>query len=142
MDQAYEQMQKSLLQWVKIPDDAWSMMRRVFHFHVKKIPRQGFLKQPGDARSVTVFVCSALLRYFSGQSDQMQVNKLFLTEGMFLSPASGCSISSGSDCEIQALKPTVALVADTDAYNALFDQHPILDRPGRKLTTGWSRIKL
>lgn len=135
MHEAFEQMRKSLLQWVEIPDDAWSMMRQIFH--VKKIPRQGFIKQPGDARTVTVFVCSGLLRYFSGQSDQMQVNKLFLTEGMFLSPASGCSISSGSDCGIQALEPTVALVADTGAYNALFEQHPIFDRLGRKLSTYW-----
>jgi len=36
-----------------------------------------------------------------------------------------------------ALEPTVALVADVAEFNALYDQHPIFDRLGRKLSTWW-----
>src|SRR5208282_5267930 len=85
MDDAYyEQMRETLAQWADVPDEAWLLMKRVFR--VTRLPRLGFALKPGDQPSHVFFVCSGLLRYFSGSPTQRPANKVFLSENMFTNP--------------------------------------------------------
>jgi len=86
-DANYEQMRNALARWVELPEDAWLLMKHVFR--VSRIPRLGFALKPGDKPSLVVFVCSGLLRYFSGGLSQKPVTKVFLSENMFISPVVG-----------------------------------------------------
>lgn len=130
---AYEQMRKALARWVEWPDDAWLLMKRTFR--VARFSRLEFVSKPGDTSPPVVFVCSGLLRYFSGSRTDKPVNKAFLSENMLMGPFPGCPLSTEGDCGIQALEPTVALIADASEFDALYDRHPIFDRLGRKLST-------
>jgi len=140
MDDAYyEQMHGALARWTEVPEDAWQLMKRVFR--VTRLPRLGFALKLGDKPSHVLFVCSGLLRYFSASPHQRPANKVFLSENMFTGPIAGCALDNDVDCAIQALEPTVALVADAEEFGALYDQHPVFDRLGRILGEWWLQQK-
>lgn len=134
-DARFEQMRKAVSQWAQVPDDAWALMKNAFR--VVHLARREFVLKPGDRPSHVVFVSSGLLRYFSAGPDEKHANKVFLPEDTFTNPIVECSLSYDADCGIQALEPSVILVADADRFEALYDQHPVFDRLGRKLGEWW-----
>jgi len=138
-DVYYDQMRDALARWADIPDDAWLLMKRVFR--VTRLPRLGFALKPGDQPSHVFFVCSGLLRYFAASPTQRPANKVFLWENMFSNPIGECSLNFDVDCGIQALEPTVVLMADAEEFDTLYDQHPVFDRLGRKLGEWWLEQK-
>jgi CRP-like cAMP-binding protein len=60
---------------------------------------------------------------------------------MFTQPITGCSLASNFECGIQALEASVVLVAEAEAFRALYDRHPVFDRMGRKLGEWWLEQK-
>lgn len=137
----FRQMRETLSQWADFHDTEWEMLRALFRPH--RIGKSAYALKPGEKPSEILFICSGLLRYFYADGDGFDgrdgkgSNKVFLTEGMFSSPIAGCPLSLDARCGIQALEPTIALVADAAAFNALYDRHPIFDRLGRKLGEWW-----
>ena len=140
----FRQMRETLSQWADFHDTEWEMLRALFR--PRRIGKSEYALKPGEKPSEILFIHSGLLRYFyaGGKSpdgedgkDGKDSNKVFLTEGMFSSPIAGCPLSMDALCGIQALEPTVALVADAAAFNSLYDRHPIFDRLGRKLGEWW-----
>lgn len=136
---AYLQMYKTLSQWVEFREPEWELLKGIFR--VKVLAKSDFALKPGNRPTHLFFVCSGLLRYFYGGRDEKQYNKAFLAENMFTNPNVGCSLDPDAGCGIQALEPTVMLVADAEAFNALYDKHPIFDRLGRKLGESWLEQK-
>ena len=131
----YEQMRQAVSRWTEIPDDAWAMMKSVFR--PVRLARREFVLKPGDPPSHVVFVCSGLLRYFSAGPDAPAATKVFLAEDSFTNPIVECTLSYDAECGIQALEPSVLLVADAVRFNTLYDRHPVFDRLGRKLGEWW-----
>jgi CRP-like cAMP-binding protein len=131
----YLQMRESLSRQADIRDAEWELLKGIFR--VRRLGRSDFALKTGDLPKHIFFVCSGLLRYYYGSRDEKQSNKVFIAENMFTGPITGCPEGSAAGCGIQALEPTVALVADAAAFNALYDMHPIFDRLGRKLGEWW-----
>lgn len=136
----FRRMRETLSQWADFQDAEWEMLRAVFR--PRRFGKSEYALKPGERPSEVLFICSGLLRYFYAEDlafhgkDGKDSNKVFLAEGMFSGPVAGCP-SLDALCGIQALEPTVALVADATAFNALYDRHPIFDRLGRKLGEWW-----
>ena len=138
-DAYYLQMRKALSQWADIPDREWELLKGAFR--VKKLAKSDFALKPGNKPAHVFFVCSGLLRYFYGGRAEKQYNKAFLAENTFTNPIVGCSLSADAGCGIQALEPSIVLVADAAAFNSLYDMHPIFDRMGRILGEWWLEQK-
>lgn len=132
-------MRAALLQWVDLPDEAWLLLKGIFR--IVPLAKGEYALRPGDRPSQVLFICSGLLRYFSGGRRQRPLNKVFLAEGMFSPPITGCSLNPDLECGIQALEDSVVLVADAGAFNDLYDQHPLFDRLSRKLGEWWMEQK-
>jgi len=135
----YLRMRQTLSQWADFEDREWKMLEGIFR--IRKADKGAILLKPGQTPKEILFVCSGLLRYFYRETDGREVNKAFLYEGTFSSPLNACASDAEIGCGVQALEPTVILIADTAEFNALYDAHPIFDRMGRKLGEWWMARK-
>ena len=135
----FRQLREALSPWAPIPDDAWPLLKSVFQ--VKRLDPREFALKPGDKPRHVFFVVSGLLRYFSGRRREREFNKIFLWENEFSPVLGGCSLDGALECGIQALEASTVLVADADAFRALYDQHPYFDRLGRQLGERWLEQK-
>jgi CRP-like cAMP-binding protein len=132
-------MRETLSQWADFGDREWNMLEAVFR--IREVGKGAILLKPGERAQGILFVCSGLLRYFYRETDGREVNKAFLCEGTFSSPLSACATGMEIGCGVEALEPTVILIADAAAFNALYDAHPVFDRMGRKLGEWWMALK-
>jgi len=135
----YKQMRETIARWVDLPDEAWSLLKNIFR--VVPLAKHEYALAPGEKPSHVLFVSSGLLRYFSGGRRQRALNKVFLSEGMFSPPLTGCSVNLEQECGVQALEDSVVLVADAADFNELYDRHPVFDRLSRKLGEWWLEQK-
>jgi CRP-like cAMP-binding protein len=131
----YLQMRQHLSHWADFGDREWELLERIFRVH--RVAKNEFLLRPGETPRGILFVCSGLLRYFYREPEGPEANKAFLPENTFSSPLSLCTLEPELGCGVQALEPAVVLAANVDAFNALYDAHPIFDRLGRKLGDWW-----
>lgn len=129
------QMRETISRWVELPDEAWLQLQQIFR--VVPLSKSEYALRPGERPAHVLFVCSGLLRYFSGGRFQRTLNKVFLSEGMFSPPITGCSLNPDQECGIQALEDSLVLVADAAAFNELYDKHPLFDRLSRKIGEWW-----
>jgi len=135
----FDQLRTEVARWVDLPEDAWAALRALFR--PVTVERLGYVLAPGEAPHHVVFVASGLLRYFSGRRGGRALNKAFLDENTLSPPITGCSITPGLACGLQALEPSTVLVADSEAFEALHEAHPVLDRLGRRLGEWWLEQK-
>lgn len=135
----YLRMRQTLSQWTDFEDPEWDRLESIFR--VRKVNKGDTLLKPGETAKRILFVCSGLLRYYYRETDGRETNKAFLSEDAFSSPLSACASDLEIGCGVQALEPTVILIAETAAFNALYDAHPIFDRLGRKLGEWWMARK-
>lgn len=82
-------------------------------------------------------MASGLLRYYYSAGEGRDSNKIFLSEGMFSAPITGCALLPETGCGVEALEGGALLIADAAAFNALYDVHPIFDRLGRRMGEWW-----
>jgi CRP-like cAMP-binding protein len=141
MDEAalFLRMRQTLSQWADFEDSEWNMLENIFR--IRKVEKGETLLRPGETAKGILFVCSGLLRYFYRETDGREVNKAFLYEDTFSSPLTACALDKELGCGVQALEPTVILVAEAAEFNSLYDAHPVFDRMGRKLGEWWMARK-
>ncbi|WP_414588554.1 Crp/Fnr family transcriptional regulator [Scytonema sp. PCC 10023] len=72
--------------------------------------------------------------------DGMESNKAFIAENTFAGSLAAYNLDLPIVYGVQALEPTMLLTASFSDFVALFDQHPIFDRLGRKLAE-WLLIR-
>jgi CRP-like cAMP-binding protein len=135
----YLRMRQTLSQWADFEDREWNMLEGIFR--IRKAGKGDYLLKPGKPPQGILFVCSGLLRYFYREPDGREVDKAFLYEDTFSNPLNACALDAEIGCGVQALEPTVFLIADTTAFNSLYEAHPIFDRLGRKLGEWWMARK-
>jgi CRP-like cAMP-binding protein len=135
----YLRMRQTLSQWADFEDREWNMLASIFR--IRKAGKGDTLLKPGQTAKEILFVCSGLLRYFYRESDGREANKAFLYEDTFSSPLNACASDLAIGCGVEALEPTVILIADAMEFNALYDAHPVFDRMGRKLGEWWMARK-
>lgn len=80
-----------------------------------------------------MFVCSGLLRFYYLAEDGTESNKAFAAENDFAGPLAASYLDLPVIYGIQTLEPTTMLVANYYDFVALFDEHPVFDRLGRRL---------
>lgn len=126
-----QQMRTAVTQWVEMPDSQWHNLRSIFH--LKRLPDRAYAALPGTTTHDLVFVCEGLLRFYYVSDDETETNKAFIAENDFASPLAASALNLPIYYGIQTLEPTTMLVARYTDFAALFEQHPIFDRLGRKM---------
>ena len=135
----FRQLRDALSGGAPVPDEAWPLLKSVFQ--VRRLSAKEFALRPGAQGGLVFFVCSGLLRYFSAQARQREYTKGFLWENTFSPPLGGCSLDLELVCGVQALEPSVVLVAAAEEFRALYDRHPAFDRLGRRIGEQWLEQK-
>ncbi len=134
----YQQMQTALVKWVDLAEPQWNLLAS--SFRVKTAQKQEYILLPGAKVHELYFVCNGLLRFYYITDDGMESNKAFIAENTFAGSLTAYNLDLPILYGVQALEPTVLLVASFSDFVALFEQHPIFDRLGRKLAE-WLLIK-
>ncbi|MBW4646419.1 MAG: Crp/Fnr family transcriptional regulator [Goleter apudmare HA4340-LM2] len=127
----YQKMRTSLVDWVDLAEPQWHLLAS--KFQVKTAQKQEYILLPGAKVHELYFVCSGLLRFYYITDDGTESNKAFITENTFAGSFAAYNLNLPILYGVQALEPTVLLVASFSDFVALFEQHPIFDRLGRKL---------
>lgn len=127
----YQQLRNAVDQWVELTDQQWQQFAAIFQ--EKKVNAQEFILLPGDYVHELLFVCAGLLRFYYLSEDGTESNKAFIAENTFAGPLAASVLKMPVIYGIEALEPTTLLVASYTDFVALFDEHPIFDRLGRKL---------
>ncbi|WP_089127042.1 Crp/Fnr family transcriptional regulator [Tolypothrix sp. NIES-4075] len=127
-----------LLKWVDLADQEWNLLAS--NFQVKTAQKQEYILLPGAKGHELYFVCSGLLRFYYITDDGMESNKAFIPENTFAGSLAAYNLDLPILYGVQALEPTMLLAANFSDFVALFEQHPIFDRLGRKLAE-WLLIR-
>ncbi len=99
---------------------------------VRQYADKAHIVAPTEVNNTTFFMLSGLIRYYYVTSDGKEWNRAFLSGGMM-------STSFSDDAGridlygIQALENTQVLFARFSDFQALFDDHPMIERFHRKL---------
>ena len=88
---------------------------------------------PDNKKSRIFFICSGLVRYYCMEENGNQWNKSFTCENMMTTAFSADFLGKTSPYGMQAMENTTLLVADHADFSALYDDHPKIERLGRKL---------
>ena len=127
----YQQMRTALASLVEIPDEQWGTLTDLFQ--VQLAEKHEYVALPGARTYKLFFVCEGILRLYFVTSNGMESNQAFAVENMFAGSPAAYAMGLPAFYGVQALEPTVLLVAPYARFVALFDEHPIFDRLGRKL---------
>jgi CRP-like cAMP-binding protein len=134
----YQQLRTAVTQWVELTDRQWETLAAIFS--VRTVPEQEHMLLPGDYVHELLFVCSGLLRFYYLSEEGTESNKAFIAENTFAGPLAASVLKLPVIYGIQALEPTTLLVASYTDFVALFDEHPVFDRLGRKLVE-WMLVR-
>ncbi|OUS30162.1 hypothetical protein A9Q99_06700 [Gammaproteobacteria bacterium 45_16_T64] len=96
------------------------------------VPKQHIVT-PSVERSTLFFMCTGCARYYYLAENGKEWNKAFVSEGMMSTSFAADFLGSPSPYGIQALEDTVLLMASYEEFEALYDDHPMIERLGRKL---------
>lgn len=127
----HQQLKSTVSQWVTLSASQWAALRAILH--LRRAARREFVALPGDETHELLFVCQGLLRFYYVDNNGRETNKAFIAENEFAGPLASSALSLPLYYGIQALEPTTLLAASFGDFTALFERHPIFDRPGRKL---------
>ena len=128
----FAQMQRAIRMWVQPTDRQWEALRSIFH--VKKLESGEYLIQPGDNQHELLFVCEGLLRFYYPSENGTESNKAFVTENAFAGALAASALKLPVIYGVEALEPSTLLIATITEFTELYDEHPVFDRLGRKLT--------
>jgi CRP-like cAMP-binding protein len=135
---AFLHMRKTFSRWADIRDGEWRLLQSLFRFH--PVAKSESVLVPGQRPKDILYVASGLLRYYYGGNPDGEgrgSNKVFLSDGMFSAPITGCALDPEPGCGVEALEAGDLLIADASAFNALYDVHPVFDRLGRRMGEWW-----
>ncbi len=128
---ALTQLRDGFSQWAALPKPQWQQLATIFR--VRHAAQREFVTQPGDDKHELIFVCQGLLRFYYLSADGKETNKAFIAENEFAGPLASAMLGLPLYFGIQALEGTTMLVAPFSDFTALYDQHPLFERLGRKL---------
>lgn len=128
----YQRFRIALTQLCDLTEAQWRQLALIFR--PKQAPRQKHILLPGSDVQELLFVGDGLLRFYCISDNGLESNMAFVAESMFACPLSAFSINLPVIYGIQALEPTTYLSAKYTDLFALFDQDPVFDRLGRRLT--------
>ncbi len=126
-----ELLRIALVKWVDLAEQEWNLLAS--NFRVKLVQKHEYITLPGAKIHELYFVCSGLLRFYYITDKGMESNKAFITENTFAGSLAAYNLDLPILYGVQALEPTITLTANFSDFVALFEQHPIFDRLGRKL---------
>lgn len=112
-----------------ITDEAWLAMRDLFS-PITLVPEQYFVTTGEQATSVGLILSGVMREYFITQEGK-EFNKAFVLEGDITGSLFDLLTQEPSIASIQALTQTELLVADYQAFSALYDRFPCCQRLGR-----------
>lgn len=130
--QAFEQMRAALRAWAELTDLQWETLAAIFR--VREVEARQDLLQPGSNEHELLFVCRGLLRFYYPAEDGSESNKAFIAENAFAGALAASALNLPVIYGVEALENTTLLAARMSDFTALFDEHPVFDRLGRKLT--------
>lgn len=128
----YEHMREVLQGWIKLPDPQWLQLQSLFQ--LKTIRKNEHIIYPGTKNYPILFVYRGLLRTYYLSEDGSEKNKSFAVENTIGGPISAFVLELPVVYGVQALEPSTLLLAQYSDFAALFNQHPVFDRLGRKLS--------
>ena len=128
----FEQMHVAIADWVALSDLQWQTLAAIFR--LRKLTAREYLLQPGSTDHELLFVCQGLLRFYYPAEDGSEANKAFVAENAFAGALAASALKLPILYGVEALEDTILLTAKLDDFTALFDEHPVFDRLGRKLT--------
>lgn len=88
---------------------------------------------PGSTDHAVLFVAEGLLRFYYPSDDGRESNKAFVAEDEFAGALAAAALGLPLLYGIEALEPTVVLLAPYARFAALMDADPAFERLGRKL---------
>ncbi len=127
----FDHMKFAAQEWVTLTELQWRTFATIFE--VRTLGADEHLHYPGDSEHKLIFVGEGLLRFYYPAEDGKESNKAFLTEGAFGGALAAAGMGLPLIYGVEALEETSLLAADLADLSALYDEHPIFDRFGRKL---------
>lgn len=128
----YQQLRTTLSQWGDLTEPHWRQLASVFQ--IRRVLRQGHILLPGACVRELLFVGDGLLRFYCLADNGTESNISFVTENMFTCPLGAVSLNLPVVYGIQALEATTYLAAKYVDFFALYDQDPVFNQLGRRLT--------
>lgn len=113
--------------------EAEDLSRLLKLFEIREYKNKIHVVDPSEEKSSVFFVLSGLIRYYYLSDDGKEWNKAFVSENMMSTSFSKDFLGLVSPYGIQAIEKTVILIADFSEFEALYDQHPTIERLGRKI---------
>lgn len=126
-----QQLYTQITQWAAIDTAEWQKLLAIFR--LRHVPARSTVALPGEAAHDLIFVSSGLLRFYYLSEEGKETNKAFVAEDEFAGALASASLGLPLYFGIEALEETTMLVAPFAQFTALYDQHPIFERLGRKL---------
>jgi len=130
-ESAGEGLTRAAARWVQAPDAVWVDFRGLFRERAYGPGEQVVLA--GAPAPDVFFVHTGLLRLYYTDREGREWNKAFVRDGGFAGSLAAGLLGVPAPYAIQALEPTVALVAPWRDLEACYDRHPALERLGRRL---------
>lgn len=127
----YEHLRFAMKEWVVLSELQWQTFSSIFH--EKTVAAKDHLLYPGSTDYELIFVCEGLLRFYYLGEDGIESNKAFVTGGSFAGPLAAATLNLPIIYGVEALEDTTLLAANFQNFTALFEEHPVFDRFGRKL---------
>ena len=134
----YEQMRTTVVEWIDFAQPQWNQFKSIFQ--VKSFGKQEYILLPGTKVHELYFVCNGLLRFYYITDEGTEFNKAFIAENTFAGSLAAYNLNLPVLYGVQALESTTLLTAKFDDFVALFEQHPIFERLGRKFAE-WLLIR-
>ena len=128
---SYEQLRFAMKEWVELSDLQWRTFSSIFR--ERAVAAGTPVLYPGSADYELMFVCEGLLRFYYLSENGTASNKAFVTGGSFAGPLAAAGLGLPIMYGVEALEDTTLLAADFKDFTALFEEHPVFDRFGRKL---------
>ncbi|MBN8823252.1 MULTISPECIES: Crp/Fnr family transcriptional regulator [unclassified Spirosoma] len=101
-------------------------------FTPQLLAKHEFFVRAGDSTHSVAFVISGIFRCFATSPDGVEYNKTFFIENDLMGIYYALLLNRPSPLSVQALTPCSVLTADFRQIEALYDEHPTIERLARK----------
>ncbi|MBV1922338.1 MAG: Crp/Fnr family transcriptional regulator [Pseudomonadales bacterium] len=129
MDTALLQLRQVIEQVTPLSDEAWQEMTRLFS--PLSLDAEEYFISAGQQASSIAFVISGAMREYFITLEGKEYNKAFIFKGDITGSLFDLLSQQASIASIQATTQTELLVADYQAFSALYDRYPCCQRLGR-----------
>ena len=125
-----EEMFRQIESLVTLPPESRLALHALFS--PVQLAKYGFFVRAGEPTQQVAFVREGVLRGFFTSPDGVEYNKTFFVEKDLFGIYYALLLRQPSHLSVQALVPCALWVADFVKIEALYDQHPAIERLARK----------